>query len=61
MKFYVVVYAVDSTERNHYCVVRAKNVYGAICAFQSAEFSRDFFIVDVVEIEHFLNCEVVAK
>lgn len=60
MKFFVISYSSDSGTFHH-CVVCARNNYGAIRAFQSAEFSRDFYIIDIFEVEHFVNCEVVEK
>lgn len=61
MKFFVISYSSDSEAFNRCCVVCARNNYDAIHAFQGAEFSRGFCIIDIFEVEHFVNCEVVEK
>lgn len=61
MKFFAVSYSCNSEAFYRCCVVCARNTYDAIRAFQSAEFSRDFYIIDIFEVEHFVNCEVVEK
>ena len=61
MKFFAVSYSCNSEAFDRCCVVCARNTHDAIRAIRSAEFGRDSYIIDIFEIKHFVNCEVVEK